>query len=288
MTTPTNKASTVRVAFFGTPGLVLPILDQLVDVGIRPVVVVTAPDRPVGRHQTITPPPVKIWARAEGIPVLQPENLDASFETELQKYAPDISVVVAYGKILPQTVIDIPKYGTFNIHYSLLPKYRGAAPVEAAILAGDHETGVSIQKMIFKLDAGPVVAEARRLIEDHVTGQDLRVTLTTIAAPLLIDTIPKIIAGGVEYVDQDESKATYAPKIKKEDGMINLKDDALINWRKYRAYLGWPGIFFFATRQGKQIRVLIKEAEYKDGHFIPKRVLPEGEREMEYESFLKS
>mgnify|MGYP001607799193 FL=1 len=276
-----------RFVFFGTPELVVPILDELKSAEMAPALIVTAPDKRKGRGLILTPPLAKVWAEQNGIPVLQPEKLDPDFLYQLPTTNYQLFIVVAYGKILPQEIIDIPQYGTFNIHYSLLPKYRGATPVESAILNGDKETGVAIQKMVFKLDAGAIVAEEKVAIYDGETASALRTRLNDIAKKLLVETIKKIILGMASYREQNHEKATYCKKIKKEDGLIDLAGDPEENYRKYLAYCGWPGIYFFTEKKGKKIRVIIKKAEFTGGKFKIKRVLPEGGREIEYESFLQ-
>lgn len=278
----------VPFAFFGTPELVIPILDELKENDLTPSLIVTAPDKPKGRGLTLTPPPAKIWAEQNGVAVLQPLKLDSEFTYKLKAESYQLFIVVAYGKILSPEVIDIPKYGTFNVHYSLLPKYRGATPVESAILNGDQETGVSIQKMVFELDAGPIIAEEKTGVSADETAPELRARLNEMAKKLLVKTIPKIIGGTVICREQNHAKATFTKKISKEDGLIDLSAPAEENYRKYRAYFGWPDTYFFATRKsGQKVRVTIKEATLENGEFVVKRVLPEGKREMDYEDFLR-
>lgn len=265
-----------RIAFFGTPELCIPILDALDQAGFTPVLIVTNPDRPVGRKQIITPPPVKIWAEQHNIPVLQPEKITSDIITKISSYDLDLSVVVAYGQIMPQALIDLPTHGTLNLHYSLLPRHRGAAPVEAAILAGDTETGVTIQQMVFKLDAGPIVATAKHPIADEIIAKDLRDQLNALGAQLLVNTIPDYLEGNIELVEQDHERANYFNKINKSDAEIKLSDPDIEKWRKYRAYYGWPRVHYF-DEHGK--RVIITESTWQDGKFVIKKILPEGGRE---------
>ncbi len=276
----------LNIAFFGTPDLVLPILDELESSGLLPKIIVTGKDEPVGRKMIITKPAPKVWGEARNIPVLQPGKIDAVFIEEFQKYNINLAIVVAYGKILPQTLLDIPKLGMVNVHYSLLPKYRGATPVESAILHGDSETGVVIQKMAFALDAGDIIEKEVVTISPDETAPVLRSRLNEIAKKLLIQTIQKIVNGTASYEKQDDSKATLCKKIKKEDGLLDLGNDPIINYRKFRAYFRWPGTYFFIEKNGKQIRVVIKEAEFKEGKFEILRVIPEGKKEMSYKDFL--
>lgn len=274
------------IAFFGTPQLCIPILEQMKSAGLTPSVIVTNPDRPVGRKQIITPPPVKVWAKEHGIPALQPEKLDDEFYANLKTKNLELSVVVAYGKIIPENVIELPKHGTLNVHYSLLPKYRGATPTEAAILAGDTTTGVTIQKMVYKLDAGPILAQQTHNIAPDIKTPELRNELNEIGAKLLAETIPAWLNGEVEPRQQDEEQVTTCGLIKKSDGEVDLQkmsDQEL--WNRYRAYYGWPGIFYF-DENGKRVKVT--EATFQDGpfdqaqgkKFIIKKIIPEGKSEM--------
>lgn len=274
----------IRIAFWGTPSLTETYLDALKAANMSPVVIITNPDRPKGRGHELAAPPAKEWATANNIPVLQPNKLDEAFKEDFSKYAVDVSVVVAYGSIMPKSIIDIPQHGTLNVHYSLLPRWRGAAPTEAAILAGDVETGASIQVMRSKLDSGPIVAEARTSIGEDETTPKLRQRLSMIGAALLVKILPDYIAGKHTPKEQDENLATHVGKIQKEDARIDLSADALSNYRKYRAYYEWPRVFFM-TNDAK--RVIITKARYEKDAFVIERVLPEGKKEMSYSDFLR-
>jgi methionyl-tRNA formyltransferase len=273
-----------RIAFWGTPALTTTYLDALLSAGMTPVVIITNPDRPKGRGQQLTPTPAKEWALEHNIPVLQPEKLDAVFVTELKQYTVDVSIVVAYGKIISQELIDLPKHKTLNVHYSLLPKYRGAAPTESAILHGDTETGCSIQVMAFKLDSGPIIAEETTPIEATETTTLLRGRLSEIGARLLVETLPKYLAGEITPVDQDDSLATRSGKIKKEDGLIDPNGDAIESYKKFRAYIEWPRTYFFHNDK----RVIITQAHIENTQFIIDKVLPEGKKEITYTEFLRN
>jgi len=286
-------------AFFGTPELVVPILNTLLENGYTPKVVVTMPDRPQGRKMAITPPPAKVWAESHGIPVLQPEKLDDAFFLEIENLKMDIGIVVAYGKIIPKKLLELPAHGMLNVHYSLLPKYRGATPVESAILSGDMETGVAIQQMEFKLDSGPILKTAKTPINENETASELRTRLNDMAKDMLVETLGGIENGTAVAVPQNESLATHCGKIKKEDGLIDLSADPYQNFLKYRAYFGWPGVYFFEEknspptpdgvgRASKKIRLKVTSAEFVDGKFIIKRVVPEGKKEMSYDDFLRN
>lgn len=272
-----------RIAFWGTPALTTTYLDALFSADMAPVVVITNPDRPKGRGHELAPTPAKVWALEHNIPVLQPEKLDDVFRSQLASYDIDLSIVVAYGSIISQDLIDLPKHKTLNVHYSLLPQYRGAAPTESAILNGDTETGSAIQIMAKKLDSGAVIALEKTPIGPDETTTELRGRLTDIGAQLLVKTIPDYIAGKITPTLQDESRATHSGKIKKEDGLIDPLGDAVSNYRKYRAYIEWPRTYFFKNNK----RVIVTKAHMENGKFIIDRVLPEGKKEISYSDFLR-
>lgn len=268
----------ISFVFFGTPEVGSKTLDVLKSFRLTPKLIVTNPDRPKGRGLKLAPSPTATWAEEHGIPCLKPEKIDEEFYTKISELDTDIFIVVAYGKILPQRLIDMPKYGTLNIHYSLLPKYRGASPVESALLAGDNETGVSIQKMVLKMDQGPIIKDEKVLIDINTEKEELRAILIEKGGELLANILPDYIDGKITPIPQDESLATYCSKIEKSDGEIDPDGDAILNWNKYRAYSGWPGVFFF--KDGK--RVKITRAKFKDGKFLIERVVPEGKKEQDY------
>jgi methionyl-tRNA formyltransferase len=275
-----------NIAFFGTPELVTAILDELERSGFLPNIIVTGKDEPQGRKMIIQKPAAKTWAEERNIPVLQPEKIGAEFIENFKKYDIHLGVVVAYGKILPKRLIELPRFGMINVHYSLLPKYRGATPVESAILNGDEETGVVIQKMAYDLDAGDIIEKEKVTIDAKETAPALRNRLNKIAKKLLVRVVQKIENGGASYEKQDGAKATLCKKIKKEDGLIDPNGDPILNFRKFRAYSGWPGIYFFIEKNSKKTRIVIKEATFKDGKFEILRVVPEGKKEMSYKDFL--
>ncbi|MFT7557355.1 MAG: methionyl-tRNA formyltransferase [Planctomycetota bacterium] len=279
-----TQSSHLSILFFGTPELCIPILQGLQEAGFDLSSVVTAPDRPVGRKQVLTSPPVKIWATERGIQVLQPEKLDDAAYATLEALRPDISIVVAYGQIMPQRFIDLPTHGTINIHYSLLPAWRGASPVEHTILEGEPETGVTIQKMVHALDAGPSISSARIELDGTEFAPDLKEVLTEIGTDLLVETLPEYLNGNITPSPQRDEDHTMCYKIGRADGEINLSWPAKKLWRYYRAYYGWPGIFLFDEEKK---RVKITEAEYDEETetFTILKVIPEGKKEMEYTQF---
>src|SRR6186713_1216585 len=212
----------MRVLFWGTPEFAVPPLRALLGEGFDVVGVVTQPDKPVGRSRSqLQPPPVKLVAQEEGIPVLQPvKPRGDEFIAQLRALEPDISVVVAYGHILVREVIDLPRLGTLNIHASLLPQWRGAAPIQAAIRAGQSETGVTIMRMVPKLDAGPILLQVATPIVHDETYGELQLRLSELGALALIEALSLIDIGQITERPQDESLATFAPKIERDDARI--------------------------------------------------------------------
>lgn len=277
-----------KFAFFGTPSLCIEILDALEAAGYVPALIVTMPDTAKGRGMEVSETPVAAWGRERGIEVLKPEKLDDDFVTDIKRRKLEVAVVVAYGKIVPQTLLDSLPHGMFNIHYSLLPRWRGATPVESAILAGDSETGVAIQRMVFELDAGPIAALEKTAITPDENTHELRSRLNAMAARMLVASMPNILDGTVELMEQDASKATRAHKMTKEDGLLDLSDDGIINYRKYRAYYGWPGTYAFFERGGKRIRGIVTKSRMDGSIFVIETIKPEGKGEMPYEDFLRS
>lgn len=271
-------------AYFGTPIVASDTLATLIENGFVPALVITSPDAPRGRGLVLTPSPTKSLALAHNIPVLTPEKLDADTIAAIQGYACDYALVVAYGKIFPEELIRSFPKGVLNVHYSLLPKYRGATPLETALLTGEAETGVTIQKMVKEMDAGDIIAQEATPIGSGETARELRPRLITIGANLLIDILPKYIRGDIMPVAQDASAATRAYKIKKEDGLLDLSATGAENWNKYRAYADSIGTYFF--KDGKRIK--ITSAEYAGGTFRVLRIIPEGKREISFTDFAKS
>jgi methionyl-tRNA formyltransferase len=234
----------VRVLFWGTPEFAAPPLRALIGEGFEVVGVVTQPDKPQGRSRTIIPPPVKQIAAEEEIPVFQPKNArDPELFEKLKALKPDISIVVAYGHILPQRIIDLPPMGTLNIHASLLPALRGAGPIQAAIRQGLTETGVSVMRMVQALDAGPVLLQASMPIFDDEAFGELQNRLSELGALTLIEALTLLSLGKATEKIQDESRATYAPKVTRESSRINWRDSALEISRLIRASDPKPGAF---------------------------------------------
>ena len=277
----------LNFAFFGTPLLASQTLDILVENGYVPSIIITSPDKPSGRGLEMHESPVSLWAKEHKIKSLKPEKITPEIIEMLIKLKLDLSIVVAYGKILPGLLINVPKLGTINIHYSLLPKYRGASPLESALLNGDIVTGISIQQMVFKLDSGPVIASKEVEININENKDELKNKLINTGGNLLCEILPKIITRNISPKEQNEPSASYCSKINKEDGEINIGGNSKENYNKYRAFYGWPGTYFFTTKHDKKIRVKIKEAVFEDSLFILKRVTPEGKKEINYTDFLR-
>ena len=275
-------------AFWGTPEVSSKTLDILFNGGYIPKIIITSPESRSGRGMHINKTPVEIWAIEHNIQCLKPEKIDNDFIKEFNDFNIDLSIVVAYGKILPENIIQSPKLGTINIHYSLLPKYRGASPLEGALLNGDTTTGISIQQMVFKLDSGPIIKEIEVPIDIDATKEELRASLIKLGGEALCSVIPDIYSKNINPKYQEEEKATFCKKIKKEDGLINPSINQKENYNKYRAFYGWPGVYFFIQKDNKDMRIKIVKAKYENDSFIIERVIPEGKKEISYQDFLKS
>ena len=286
------NSTTPKIAFFGTPDIAVWVLEELKKANILPTLVVTNPDAPQGRKMILTPPPVKVWAEALSIPVFQPVSLkDLESNNPLSSAVFDLFIVAAYGKIIPQVILDLPKHNTLNVHPSLLPQLRGASPIRSAILQDVRETGVTIILMDEKLDHGPILAqEIVHIAKDDwpLRGKTLDELLARHGGALLADMIPKWIASEVSSIEQDHTAATFCTKITKEMGEIDLAADPYQNLLKIRAFDGWPGTYFFQEKNGTKIRVKIIDAELDtDGSLKILRVIPEGKKEISYEDFLR-
>lgn len=277
-----------KIGFFGTPDYAVTTLEALHKAGFDISFVVTSPDKPKGRNLVITPPPAKIWALEHHIPVFQPEKLkDQDFIKKIKEYNCDVFIVIAYGKIIPEEIINMPKRKTLNIHASLLPKYRGSCPIESAILNDDKNTGVTIMAIDKEMDHGPIVAKKEIEIKNWpIKGPELGKILVKEGASLLTSILQDWIDNKIKEEEQDHSKASYTKKIEKEDGLIDLSLDPYKNYLKIQAYEGWPSTFFFYEKNGKKIRLKISKASFKDGRLEIEKVIPEGKKEMNYKDFI--
>jgi methionyl-tRNA formyltransferase len=236
----------LRVVFFGTPDFAVPTLEALLGSQHTVAGVVTQPDRPRGRGHRTTPAPVKALAADAAVPVLQPQRLnDAAFLAALKALNADAGVVAAYGRILTDQVLAVPQRGLFNVHASLLPRYRGAAPVHRAVIAGERETGVTIMRVVQALDAGPMLATIARPIGVNETSDDVERALARLGAALLVETLDNLAVGRVAETPQIESEATYAHKLTKEDGLVNWSSPAEHIHNLIRGLHPWPHAFTF-------------------------------------------
>ena len=241
-------AAPLRVVFFGTPDFAVPTLEALLHSQHHVVAVVTQPDRPRGRGQKTVDGPVKALAVKAGVPVLQPLRLrDSAFVDGFMQLGPDLGVVAAYGKILPEDLIEAPRLGMINVHASLLPKYRGAAPVHRAVIAGESQTGVTIMRVVKALDAGPMMAMATRSIDADETSEVVERDLARIGAPLLVSVVDRLAAGTAEEIPQNDALATYAPRLTKDDGVVDWSWPALRIHNLIRGLHPWPHAFSFLS-----------------------------------------
>jgi len=247
-----------RIVFFGTPEFSIPVLEALVRAGLAPILIVTAPDAPKGRGLVLTPSPINIVAQNLKIPVITPESLrDLDAIEAITNSSPNLFVIAAYGKILPERILEIPKFGTLNVHPSLLPKYRGPSPVASAILAGDTTTGVTIMLTDMQMDHGPILAQTSHDINPEDTALSLTTTLFERGGELLAQTIPQIFEGSIVPKPQDESLVTITKKITKEDGHLDWNAPAVVLARRVRAYTPWPSAW---TLKSDDSRLIILEA----------------------------
>ena len=239
----------LRIVYMGTPDFAVPALEALIKSRDQVVGVFTNPDRPSGRGKVLTPPPVKVAAQQAKIPVFQPPRARGPEVIEkLKEWAPDVIVVAAYGQILKSDVLDFPRHGCLNIHASLLPKYRGAAPINWSIVRGEQETGVTIMKMDVGLDTGPMLLKKKTLIGPLDTAQDLHDRLAEIGAELIVDVMRLIHLESLTPIPQNDSLATWAPMLKKEDGLIDWDRTPRQVSDHIRGFNPWPGAFSFLYR----------------------------------------
>ncbi len=280
-------------AFFGTPYIATIVLDRLEAHGFIPTLVITVPDKPAGRGLVLQPTPVKTWAVSRGIDVCTPEKLsDPAFIQELQNTDWDVFIVSMYAKLIPRTVLTMPKHGCLNVHPSLLPKFRGPSPVLSAILEDERETGVTIMQLDEKMDEGPIFAQVKVALEEETRdtpgwppkGSEFESLLSLEGGKLLAEVLPLILTDKLESVPQEHSEATYTQKFTDQNALIDLKGNARKNYLKIKAFDTSPKPYFL-TPDGK--RVLVKEAVYQNNTLHILRVTPEGKKEMNYEDFIR-
>lgn len=283
----------LKIAFFGGEPLSIPVLEELKKNGIIPDLIVCNPDRPSGRKMTLTAPPIKNWAEINNLPVFQPESYkDEAVKQKLQQDNYDLFIVVAYGKIIPKDIIELPKYGTINVHPSLLPKLRGPSPIRSAILNDTRKTGVTIMLMDEKMDHGPILAQETTEIKPEdwpIDGTKLDEILANQGGRLLAKTIPEYIKGNLKPTPQDHAAATFCSKITKDLSELEIDphnlpqgSKAYQHLLKIKAFAGWPETFFMY--QGKRIK--IKDAQLDgDGKLLITKIIPEGKKETEFASY---
>lgn len=294
----------IKIVFFGTSEFSVDVLETLASRGIVPDVIITQPDRPQGRKMLLTPPPVKVWAEKNNkiikeIKIFQPEKLDEDFIKILKAEDCELFILASYGKIIPKKVLDLPLHNTLNIHPSLLPKYRGASPLQSMILADDHDTGVTVMLMDEEMDHGPIVAQKKISADTYSSWppaiSEMSTTLARAGAELLADILPEWINVAIKPTEQDHSQATFTKKISKQDGELKISPDdtseeAYKNFLKIQAFTEWPTAYFFATpahkhdseNPAKLLRIIIKKASFVDGKLIIERVIPEGGKEIDF------
>jgi methionyl-tRNA formyltransferase len=244
----------MRILFWGTPDFAVPSLHALLGEGHDVIGVVTQPDRPAGRGRELRPPPIKTIARDQMIPIFQPERArDPHFIQSIREVAPEISVVIAYGQILSREVLEIPSYGSINAHASLLPELRGAAPINWAIVRGYTKTGVTIMRMVEKMDAGPILHQVEEPIGADETASDLWTRLSEITAEALVETLALIESGESSERPQEEAHATYAPRITREHARVNWNADALTVTNLIRGMDAVPGAW--TVHRGEELKV---------------------------------
>jgi methionyl-tRNA formyltransferase len=243
----------MRLVFCGTPQFAVPTLEAVIAAGHQVSLVLTQPDRPVGRDQQLQAPPVKQTALAHRIPVLQPEKIksNAELRAELEAIAPDAILVVAYGRIIPQWMLDLPRHGNINLHGSLLPKYRGAAPIQWAVANGETVTGVTTMRLDAGLDTGPMLLAQAVPIGEEETAVDVYENLAEVGAPLMVETLRRLECGDIFPEPQNHSLATHAPILTRDDGRIDFTRTAREICNRWRGFQPWPGAF--TTLRGKKL-----------------------------------
>ena len=295
-----NNQNTLPFAFFGSSRFSVLVLDELARAGLSPSFVVTTPDKPQGRKMVMTPTPVKAWAMERNIQVYSPTQLDTEFANTLKTLteaittaiAPKFFLVASYGKIIPQIVLDVLPNKTINIHPSLLPKYRGASPLQSAILDDSKDTGVTIMQIDAAMDHGPIIAQEKVHLNEWPVYEEFETIMATKGAQLLARTLPDWIAGKIKPIEQNHGAATFTKKITKENGLVDFADQYLA-FRKIQAFHEWPQAYFFIEHADKKLRIKITRAKWQPvtniapAKLIIEKVIPEGSKEMSYDDFTR-
>lgn len=257
----------MRVVFMGTPDFSVPVLRRLIEDGYEIVGVVTQPDRPKGRKKELTPPPVKVEAVNHGLPIIQPEKLKRPEDLQqVLDLEPDLVITAAFGQILPKQLLDTPKFGCINVHASLLPEYRGGAPIHQAIIDGKKETGITIMYMVEKLDAGDILTQAKVNIEEDDHVGSLHNKLSVIGAELLSHTIPNLIAGKLTPIKQEDEKVTFAPNISREKEKINWEASGEAIYNQIRGLHPWPVAYTLLNNQPLKVWWAQKVSKQNGNH----------------------
>jgi methionyl-tRNA formyltransferase len=270
--------------FFGSSYFSTIVLNELEKKGFTPSLVVTTPSKPSGRKMALHDPVVKTWAEKRNVPVIQPAKLDEPVINEIKSKKPNVSVVASYGKIMPTAILEVPKFGSFNIHPSLLPKYRGPSPLQSQIMAGEAKVGVTVIKMDDKVDHGPILANEEidygLDLSFHELGEKLfKIGTDLLASKLQNEGVPMTLG------TQEDTNATFTHKFEKADGELDLSKPKTA-WLKYLALGHSPGVYF-TYKSKKDIKIKVIKAEYRDGRFMPIRVIPEAKKEMPFADFLR-
>ncbi|MEI6057919.1 MAG: methionyl-tRNA formyltransferase [bacterium] len=295
-------------AFFGSAEMSVYVLDEMEKAGFKPSLIITTPDKPKGRNLALSPTPVKVWGNAYSIPVLDPIKLDDNFVDDFNKKNAalpggpvDLFIVAAYGKIIPQTVLDLAPHKTLNIHPSLLPQYRGAAPLQSAILDDRKETGITVMRIDALMDHGPVVAQKRVTIDEWPTYEVFEENMARDGARLLAGIMADWVSGKIKEREQDHTQATFTRKFVKEDGIIDINKittgttaEQYDAFRKIQAFHLWPTTYFFADKKSgnenitRKIRVKITGATWDRDHLTILKVVPEGKNETDFALFMRN
>ncbi len=268
------------IIYIGTPEFAVAPLKELIKAGFKPKMVISELDRPKGRGKIVTPPPVKTEAIKNKIEVIQPKKIISAL-AKIKKLKPDTIIVCAYGQIIPKEILDLAKFGVINIHPSLLPKYRGATPIQAAILGGDKFTGVTIMKMDEFMDHGEILSQEKIKLSQAISYQDLADELSILGSKLLTKTLKNYLAGKIKPKKQNHTKATFTKLFKKSIGEINWQENPKIIERKIRAFYPWPGSWTIIDK----VRIIITKAHLDKNKLIIDELKPEGKSKMSLEAF---
>ncbi len=278
----------IKITFFGTSDFSVFCLEEMKILDLIPELIITSPDKPIGRGLKLEANPVKIWAEQNNISYLTPLKLDSDFILHLTPSNCNLFIVASYGKIIPKTVLDLSKHGTINIHPSLLPKYRGPSPLQSQIVNNESDIGFSIMLLDEQMDHGPIITQEKLASKWPVSLTNLKKIMAKESTKKLVEILPDWIEGKIEAKSQNHTQATFTKKIEKKDGELDIiNDDPYKNYLKFLAYGVSPRVYAFAEKKSNLIRFIITDAEFKDGQFIIKSVLPEGKKEMNYDDFLR-